>query len=449
MLKVKMLYLFLKEYYLARRVNRFRTKQELTDYQEKKLHSLLSKIIPLSPFYQKRFEGYSFSQWRKLPIMNKSVMMQKFDQLNTVGIKKKDAFEVALKSEESRDFSPKLNDVTVGLSSGTSGNRGIFLIGDEERVRWAGNILGKVMPTSLLFGKKQIIAFFLRANSNLYKSVNNPKIAFHFFDLLEDLPLHIERLNTYQPTILVAPASMLVLLSRAQKEGILNIQPIKIISVAEALNEEDKLKMESIFYQKIHQIYQCTEGFLAYTCSNGTLHINEDLIMIEKEYLDQEAGKFVPIITDFTRSSQPIIRYRLNDVLTEGEPCSCGSHFMTLKQIDGRCDDIFYGKRIDSEDIRIIFADFIRRAIISSSDISLEYKVKQYSVKKIDVQLSLVEESMRSKVENQIKQNLSKLFKDMECDSPTVSFSPYEPPPKGSKLRRVERCFEIETGGIS
>ncbi|TWI58065.1 putative adenylate-forming enzyme [Halalkalibacter nanhaiisediminis] len=446
-MKINLLYLFLKEYYLARRVNRFKSIEQIKQYQEEKVRLHLSKIVPLSPFYQKRFEQHSFSEWRKLPLMDKSIMMKSFDELNTVGIKKKEAFEVALASEESRDFSPKLEDVTVGLSSGTSGNRGLFLVSQEEQVRWAGNILGKVIPTSLFFGKKQTIAFFLRANSNLYNSVNNPKIAFHFFDLLDEIENHIDRLNRYQPTIVVAPSSKLRILAQAKKEGKLSIQPLKIVSVAEALNAEDKLEIEEVFQQKVHQIYQCTEGFLAYTCPHGTLHVNEDLVIIEKEYLDKQAGKFVPVITDFTRTSQPIIRYRLNDVLTEGETCTCGSHFMTLKQIDGRCDDLFYGKRIKDEGVRILFSDFIRRAIISSSDVSLEYKVKQLTFDHINVELSLPDINERKQVQMTIKGNFEQFFKEMECVLPTISFSTYQAPPRGIKIRRVERCFQIE-GGI-
>ncbi|WP_180953851.1 F390 synthetase-related protein [Bacillus sp. M6-12] len=447
-MNLKFIYLFLKEYNHARKVNRFTSLEQIQQYQEEKLQAHLSHVVPLSRFYQKRFESYSFSEWRKLPVMDKSIMMESFDDLNTVGIKKKEAFEIALASEESRDFSSTLKNVTVGLSSGTSGNRGLFLVSQEEQARWAGNILGKVYPTSLLFGKKQTIAFFLRANSNLYNSVNNPKVAFHFFDLLEEIEHHIERLNRYQPTILIAPSSMLRILAHEKKEGRLSIQPIKIVSVAEALNSEDKMEIEEVFNQKVHQVYQCTEGFLAYTCSHGTLHVNEDLVVIEKEYLDKENGKFVPIITDFTRTSQPIIRYRLNDVLTEGESCSCGSHFMTLKQIDGRCDDLFYGKKVENGEIRILFADFIRRAIISASDVSLEYKVRQLSLNDMTVELQLADEREREQVEMKIETNFHAFFKEMDCVLPTISFSTYQAPPKGTKIRRVERCFQIE-GGIT
>ena len=37
-----------------------------------------------------------------------------------------------IKSEENRDFSPTIKGITVGLSSGTSGNRGVFLASEKE-----------------------------------------------------------------------------------------------------------------------------------------------------------------------------------------------------------------------------------------------------------------------------------------------------------------------------
>ena len=47
----------------------------------------------------------------------------------------------------------------------------------------------------------------------------------------------------------------------------------------------------------------------------GTLHLNEDIVYIEREYLDDR--RFVPVVTDLERKAQPIIRYRLNDILVE------------------------------------------------------------------------------------------------------------------------------------
>ena len=80
------------------------------------------------------------------------------------------------------------------------------------------------------------------------------------------------------------------------------------------LYPEDKAYLERVFGQHIHQVYQCTEGFLASTCTEGVLHFHEDFLIIEKKYLDETKTRFHPIITDLKRFSQPIVRYELNDI---------------------------------------------------------------------------------------------------------------------------------------
>ena len=104
---------------------------------------------------------------RDYPIVDKEFMMEHFQEINTVGIGREEAEEFAVRAERERNFLPKLRGVTVGLSSGTSGKRGIFLVSDEERVRWAGYILAKFLPVRIW--EKCSIGFFMRADSNLYQ----------------------------------------------------------------------------------------------------------------------------------------------------------------------------------------------------------------------------------------------------------------------------------------
>ena len=75
--------------------------------------------------------------------------MENFDTINTVGVKKEKALDIAFKSEELRDFSPTIHGISVGLSSGTSGNRGIFLTSKSEKAIWVGAILDRVIGFSI------------------------------------------------------------------------------------------------------------------------------------------------------------------------------------------------------------------------------------------------------------------------------------------------------------
>ena len=40
---------------------------------------------------------------------------------------------------------------------------------------------------------------------------------------------------------------------------------------------------------------------------------NEDFVKIDQEWIDD--AHFYPIITDFSRHSQPVVKYKMNDIL--------------------------------------------------------------------------------------------------------------------------------------
>ena len=124
-------------------------------------------IIGHSSFYEKRQKPYG--HWSKFPVINKSIFMKNFNEINTQGIDLDEAYHIAFEAERTRDFSPMIGDITVGLSSGTSGNRGIFLVSIQERAQWVAYILLHLLGFSF---RRRKVAFFLRANSNLYTSTN-------------------------------------------------------------------------------------------------------------------------------------------------------------------------------------------------------------------------------------------------------------------------------------
>lgn len=421
----------------------FKSRYDLEIWQERQVQRHLQKILPLSPFYRQYYQGLKLDEWRNFPLIEKNMMMKNFDSLNTVGIRSDDAFKTAFMSEESRDFSPQIQGISVGLSSGTSGNRGLFLVSRRERLEWAGTILAKVLPAPLWAGQK--VAFFFRANNNLYQTVNSRLVAFRFYDLLEPMPLQIQRLNEFQPSILAAPPSVLRILALAVKAGELKIKPKKVISMAEVLEPFDQSLISEQFHQTIHQIYQCTEDFLGVTCSRGTLHLNEDLVVIQKEYIDGQSRRFIPVITDFHRITQPIIRYRLNDILVESSaPCPCGSVFTALEKIEGRCDDIFYLHSNSEAKMIPIFPDFLRRAVIQSSTEITEYRVIQRHPNLIEILLA-VSDKVRPMVQLELNKNLNRLFTNLGCVCPQIIHAPlWEPRDFHKKQRRIERNFSLE-----
>ena len=360
--------------------------------------------------WKKNLKKASFYSENSLPypIMNKQLFMDNFDAINTVAISKKEAFKIALKSEITRDFNPTIGDISVGLSSGTSGNKGLFLVSPIERAMWVGAILDRVIGFSL---KKRKIAFFLRANNNLYESVKSKIVMFHFFDIAKPMEDHIAELLRIKPDILIAQPSVLNEIAKKIEKKKIKLKFDKIISVAEVLEEDQKKYFEKVFSQKVEQVYQATEGFLAHTCKEGKLHFNEDWLKIEKKYIDNERVRFHPIITDYMRFSQPLVRYELNDIIHEGNPCKCGLKSTVIDRIEGRSDDVFIFEV--NKNKHIIYPDFIRRAVINSSDGISNYTVTLISDNIVVYALEIHKDFDKKEISKKVKNALRNLFEKM------------------------------------
>jgi putative adenylate-forming enzyme len=243
---------------------------------------------------------------------------------------------------------------------------------------------------------------------------------------------NVARLQAYRPTILVAPPSVLRMIARAADIGAFDAFPQKVYSVAEVLELSDARRIGTSLRQPlIHQLYQCTEGFLAHTCDHGVVHLNEDNILVERERLDAE--RFTPIVTDLRRRAQPIVRYRLGDVLRErSEPCPCGSALTAVERIEGREGDTLLFRGHDGRRIPV-FADVVTRALIHADGFD-EYRIRQIDESRLEIALDTVDDRSRRRVTAEI----DGLAHRLQCESPELVFVDYVH--DGSvKLRRVVR----------
>jgi len=426
MFKLKIIY-FLLVYTLR---GTFRQREALERFQQRKWQRFRKKVLAHSPFYQELAQQKA--GLAAFPLMNKTAFMANFDQINTLGIQREEAMQVALQAEIERDFSPELKGATVGLSTGTSGTRGLFLVSATERAQWTAMVLRRVVP--IQFFKRQKVAFFLRANSNLYSSVQSASLEFRFFDIFQPIEKLLVALSAFHPHILAAQPSILSAVAEGQLAGSISIQPQLLISFAEVLNEADKQFIQKTFPVPLREVYQCTEGFLAVTCAHGTMHLNEDIAIFEKKYLDE--SRLIPIITDFTRSSQPIVRYELNDVLVEKkEPCPCGSCFTALERIEGREDDILVFPGVSGEVIKV-FPDLICRVIARSTEGFRAYRLRQLGA--LELQLELESEDFQV-VSATISAALHVFLQEKGVNNLSIACKKGIERGAGEKLRRVEQ----------
>ncbi len=417
--------------------------RDLARYQDQRARQIVSYTAMHSSFYRSHWSGYDLENWRTLPTVEKQTMMDNFSTFTTRNISKESAMQVALQGERSRDFSPLIAGLTVGLSSGTSGHRGLFVASSWEQAAWAGTILARTLHD--LRPRRLRVAFFLRSNNNLYEQVGKGLIQFRYFDLMLPLAEAVDRLNKLQPHILIGPPSLLGFLADEYEAGRLRIHPERLISVAEVLEAQDQVRLQATFNVPVHQIYQCTEGFLAASCVRGTLHIQEDVVALQFEPASGDSeDRVMPIVTDLWRRTQPIIRYRLNDVLQlDPTPCSCGSPFRAIRAIEGRSDDVCYFTSHTGQP-RPFFPDTLRRMILLASPSIADYQVVQPHCGHIDIYLSLTPGASFEIVRRSVQASVATTLNQYNCLPAVLQIVQGLPPlPAGTKRRRVQKSYKL------
>lgn len=420
--KFKIIYYWLQ--ILTRRS--FRTRKSLEAYQHKKIKRFAKSVLIHSPYY-KKFSYFNFSKWNEIPIISKTEFMANFNAINTCNITIEEAMPFAIAAETNRSFNSEINGITVGLSTGTSGKRGLFLVSENERAQWVSIVMSRVIQPKLF--QKQKIAFFLRANSNLYTSVSSGLFEFKYFDIFKPINQLLEELNAFAPNIVAAQPSVLSDIANAQQNGNISITPHQLLSFAEVLHSSDKEFIEMQLKAPITEVYQCTEGFLGASCKNGTLHLNEDFIYFEKEWIDE--NKFYPIITDFSRSSQPIVRYKLNDILqVKQTPCTCGSPLLALEKIIGRDDDVLIFNN------QKIYPDLLVRRIAIICNEFQNYNISQIAQNQLEVQIECDPSDFETLVIN-FSQAIMGLLNELGITNVAIDYKCKAVRKAGNKLRKV------------
>jgi putative adenylate-forming enzyme len=421
------------------------SRKMIKSYQIKKAKKIVDYAMRKSPFFKEYYRGYT--TFFQLPILNKKVMMDNLTYYNTLGLDKKQLTEFALKTEKSRDFTKRLKGLNIGMSSGTSGNKGIIITTKQEE-----DYLKTMYLSRLVMPKKQKLncAFILRVFSPAF-NFNKFGHKITYVNQLQSIENICRDIKSINPNVLSSPPSMLKILSNELLKGNLNIKPSLIYSYAETLCPDVKDFIEKTFGCPVLQVYQGSEGCYAVTCKEGSLHINEDIVLFE--LLNADGSKTEDgnpcnklLVTDLHKKSQPIIRYELNDVITISKSkCKCGSNFRVIESVQGRADDMLWGRKEGKT--HFIFQDYIVREIISCSDKIDDFQVVQKSLDLIDVSLQLTDDSKDESVKEKVIAAVQEVYKKYECSIPkiTVKFKKPEPNKNSNKLSRV--LCEVDING--
>lgn len=417
-------------------------------YQTARARAMVRLAMRQSAHFRERFAGCDLDRVWNLPTTDKRRVMGDFSRANTLGFDRKECEDFCLQVEGSRDFSRRFKGVNVAMSSGTSGNKLIVLTTPREEKYLKAALFARFdFPPR----QKLNVAFLLRVFTPAF-NLNLLGHRLTFVDLLQPLDSMCAQLDKLQPNVLSGPPSILRLLALAQRGGRLRIKPGRVVSYAEVLYPDVRALVEDTFGGPLHEIYQCSEGPIAISCGRGSLHINEDLVAVQ---LENEDGTPTPpgetcrrlVVTDLHKTSQPIIRYELNDLVAlDPKPCACGSAFRVIARVQGRADDLLWARGLNGG-FQYIFPDYLSRAIISASGAVEDYQVVQESPDRLRVRLTLPRggEGLEG-IKDGLTSAIRRIFQQYGCVAPDIRCEMAEGllPRDGGKLRRIIRAFQPE-----
>jgi phenylacetate-CoA ligase len=172
---------------------------------------------------------------------------------------------------------------------------------------------------------------------------------------------------------------MLTRLVGEARAGRLQIQPRRILTMAEPLLAETRRAAEETWQAPVANMWGTSEaGVTAIGCFKGTgMHLIDDLLIVEPVDAD---GNAVPAevrshevyVTNLFNPLVPLIRYEITDEVTLlDDPCACGSVHQRIADIEGRNDDTFvYGDGVSMH-------PHLFRSILGREPAISEYQVQQ------------------------------------------------------------------------
>jgi phenylacetate-CoA ligase len=419
------------------------SRESIREWQTQRARRLVRWANQRLPFYKKHWHGRDLDDVWSLPAVSKKDLMQNLVDATTLRTSWAELAAFREQTDQSGDFDRLYRGrYNVELSSGTSGSKGLFVFSPQERLFYRAMVAARNgLPSSL---RKIRAVLILRVDSPAFHAINSRRIQLHYLSL--DVPIHemVGQLNELRPNVLAGQPWVLKKLGCERRSKRLKLDLQAVIPVAEVLEPQIREEIQSNFNAPIREIYQASEGYLAASCEHGRLHLNEDIVVVQFD--DRPPGESDPstlsrqmTITELLRRTQPIIRYRLDDMVElDMAPCPCGSNFRVIKQIHGRADDVIWGQ-LDGGQWRPIFPDYFRRAIVRAADAIAEYQLYQVAPDRLVLRIEVEGVDDHESLEQVVRSRLSEVFRRHGCRNCNVEIIYGEPELTATsrKLRRI------------
>ena len=319
------------------------SREDILYLQEKRFRKILKFAYKNSKFYNKLYNSKGIKEndlatidINKIPTINKDLVIDNFDEVIVSNdITKKEVLEFLEKSKDPNDLFK--NKYHVIHTSGSSGKIGYFLYNKKE---WDFffTYLTKLYKFSFSKNKTAFIGaaggHFTAASSLAWASeMGLTKLFCEPLVLSINKPLdeNIEKLNQFQPDVLVGYFNSLKILAEKQEQGILDIKPKYLVSSGEGITPRGKKYIEKIFNLHLVNMYAFCECFFLGVGKNeyDGIYLRDDLAFIEIK------DNYI-LLTNLINKTQPIIRYRIDDYVVLKNDLGKKLPFTLIDDVVGR-----------------------------------------------------------------------------------------------------------------
>ncbi|MBL8794958.1 MAG: phenylacetate--CoA ligase family protein [Planctomycetia bacterium] len=449
---------------LQQRAVLWNSPQRIRAIQERRLRALVARARKHSPYYAERLRHIDPRRFalRDLPTVTKADMMRHFDRFVTDRRLKLADLERFIQ-DPARLGQWYLGRYAVSHTSGTQGQKAV-IVQDRSMTEllFALQMLrGSVLTVSpleflqRLFQRNRLAAVTI--GQGFYPSAVALAYAPPAADVLvqrlwikriEPLSEVVEKLNRFQPHVLLAYANVLEMLSHEEQADRLRLARPgalrQIMNMSEPLPTGAQEAIRKAFGIALTDNYGMGECLaLSAGCPQGHgMHLNADWAILE--VVDRQHHPVPPgqpgekvLLTNLYNAVQPFIRYEVTDVVTMSPaPCPCGSPLPLIASVAGRTDEVVWIQ--DGEQYRqvhpYVFVDILDRV----PEVGL-YQVRQVERNRFVVQAAPApgRTLLREPLERALARGLEEFELTELLDLEVVVNADLAPDPKSGKLKRI------------
>jgi len=314
--------------------NKYNNFKDIEIEQSRLLFSNLSEAIKFVPFYKKYPLCESFSQFAKLPIINKNVVVGSLSELTN----------------------PNYNSLKLKTNTGGSSGTPMVFYLEKNKSRakekahfdWFWGQFGYSKDSKILMLRGVPLQNGRNFEVNMIDNILNVSC----YNINEDniLPV-LKEINLFKPEFIHGyPSSVKILTHLLEKyKNNLNISIKALFLGSEHLVHADRAFLEAFYNAKVVSWYGHTERLIhGGNCKySHEYHFYPaygyiELIDDQDKPVTQSGKEGRIIATGFDNKVMPFIRYDTGDlgVLSDKTECRCGFKGISLKEITGRGQDV-------------------------------------------------------------------------------------------------------------